>query len=133
MANVRASGQKMVTVWMKQSDIELMDASLRTLGYSERARLIRDAVKEKMQREGINIAEWDGLPTQRAGVAKVSSSIPVVEPEASAAALSEAEFETPESQPRKRVGGPIAGASGPSASDAKAARPRRSVPTPALK
>lgn len=53
MPNQRALGQKLVPVVMKQEFIVLLDRSLSRLGYSERARFIRDAIVEKLERTGI--------------------------------------------------------------------------------
>lgn len=52
MPGQRAPGQKLVPVPMTQEFIDTIDAALPRLGYSDRAKFIRDAVYEKLNRMG---------------------------------------------------------------------------------
>jgi Arc/MetJ-type ribon-helix-helix transcriptional regulator len=49
----RAFGQKLIPVPMRREFIEHINAAVETLNYGDRSKLIRDAIVEKLNREGI--------------------------------------------------------------------------------
>ena len=49
----RSLGQKLVPVPMSEEFIEHINNAVGKLNYSDRAKLIRDAIMEKLEREGI--------------------------------------------------------------------------------
>jgi Arc/MetJ-type ribon-helix-helix transcriptional regulator len=49
----RAVGQKLIPVAMSKEFIEQINAAVEKLNYSDRSKLIRDAIVEKLNREGI--------------------------------------------------------------------------------
>jgi len=69
--NVRAKGQKLISVPMKLTFIEQMDGALNRLGCSTRSELIRKAVWEKMKRMGMAVPEAEALAPGRTGKGQV--------------------------------------------------------------
>jgi Arc/MetJ-type ribon-helix-helix transcriptional regulator len=59
MPNQRAAGQKLINVPMSEKFIELLDGSVRRSGYSDRSKFIRDAIAEKLQRDGLDVPSVD--------------------------------------------------------------------------
>ncbi len=53
MAGKRALGQKLIPVPMRKEFIEHINAAVEKLNYGDRSKLIRDAIVEKLNREGI--------------------------------------------------------------------------------
>jgi Arc/MetJ-type ribon-helix-helix transcriptional regulator len=49
----RAFGQKLIPVPMRTEFIDHINAAVEKLNYSDRSKLIRDAIVEKLNREGI--------------------------------------------------------------------------------
>ena len=49
----RSPGQKLIAVPMSEEFIDHVNMAVRTLNYSDRAKLIRDAIAEKLEKEGI--------------------------------------------------------------------------------
>ena len=67
MPNQRAPGQKLVNVQMSGDFIRQINAAFPIMGYSDRAKFIRDAVYEKLEREGIKVPRWMVAAPSRAG------------------------------------------------------------------
>lgn len=65
--NVRASGQKQVIVIMSEEFLSDIDGSIETLGYSNRAEFIRQAVLEKLAKAGVQIEKSKAAAPSRAG------------------------------------------------------------------
>ncbi len=55
MSNLRASGQKLISLAVSENFLERVDAALPRAGYGDRSQFIRDAVLEKLQRAGIEL------------------------------------------------------------------------------
>ena len=53
MPGKRAFGQKLVPVPMRKEFIDHINAAVEKLNYGDRSKLIRDAIVEKLDREGI--------------------------------------------------------------------------------
>ena len=49
----RTSGQKLVPIPMSQKFIDHLNAAVEKLNYGDRSKLVRDAIVEKLNREGI--------------------------------------------------------------------------------
>jgi Arc/MetJ-type ribon-helix-helix transcriptional regulator len=59
--------QKLISVPMNEKFIAKIDASLTKIGYSDRSSMIRDAIVEKLQKEGVEISVQLSLPPSRTG------------------------------------------------------------------
>jgi hypothetical protein len=53
--NQRSENQWLLNFWAKISFIKRFNLSLSTLGYSDRSKFIRAAIKEKLEREGFDV------------------------------------------------------------------------------
>lgn len=67
MPNQRAHGQKQIPVMMKEDFVDTIDSALAQLGYTDRAKFIRDAVFEKLENSGIKLPREISLAPDRAG------------------------------------------------------------------
>ena len=65
MANQRGKNQKLLTIPADVEFIAELDQNLRGIGYSNRSQFVRDAIREKLAREGITIKEEMTLPPAR--------------------------------------------------------------------
>lgn len=65
--NVRASGQKQVIVIMSEEFLSDIDGSIESLGYSNRAEFIRQAVLEKLAKAGVQVEKSKAAAPSRAG------------------------------------------------------------------
>ncbi len=63
----RAYGQKLVPVPMSEQFIEHINAAVEKLNYGDRSKLIRDAIAEKLNREGIDTPKSLSAAPVRAG------------------------------------------------------------------
>ena len=68
MPNQRAPGQKLINVPMTQNFIDALNRSVRKAGYDDRSKFIRDAITEKLKREGFEVpAAEDRMAPDRTG------------------------------------------------------------------
>lgn len=67
MSNTRGPGQKLISVPMNEKFIEVIDAALPEMGYSDRSSFIRDAIVEKIQASGIEVSAALSLAPSRTG------------------------------------------------------------------
>jgi hypothetical protein len=67
MSNIRAPGQKLISVPMNEKFIAQIDAALPVVGYSDRSSFIRDAILEKLRSAGIEISTALSLAPSRTG------------------------------------------------------------------
>jgi len=65
--NQRASGQKQVIVVLKEDFLDKIDRNLPSMGFGDRAQFIRQAVKEKLQANGVSVSAFEVTPPSRAG------------------------------------------------------------------
>jgi hypothetical protein len=63
----RAAGQKLIPVPMNEEFIEHINAAVSKLNYGDRSKLIRDAIVEKLNREGIPTPFSMGAAPPRVG------------------------------------------------------------------
>jgi Arc/MetJ-type ribon-helix-helix transcriptional regulator len=63
----RAFGQKLIPVPMRKEFIEHINAAVEKLNYGDRSKLIRDAIVEKLNREGIETPSSLAAAPVRAG------------------------------------------------------------------
>jgi hypothetical protein len=134
MPGQRAPGQKLVPVPMSSAFIEFIDAALPRLRYSDRAKFIRDAVYEKLQRMGLKIPAEVSVAPSRAGKGgfpadrpapkilnkqgfPVNSKVVAAFPEVSAETTSEGQRPAKGSQHLHPTGVPNGGKSAPARAD----------------
>lgn len=67
MSNTRGPGQKLISVPMNEKFIELIDAALPEMGYSDRSSFIRDAISDKIRASGIQVPPTLTLAPSRTG------------------------------------------------------------------
>lgn len=67
MPGKRAFGQKLIPVPMRKEFIEHINAAVEKLNYGDRSKLIRDAIVEKLNREGIETPASLAAAPVRAG------------------------------------------------------------------
>ncbi|HEY8965626.1 MAG TPA: hypothetical protein VIM58_04230 [Candidatus Methylacidiphilales bacterium] len=67
MPSQRAPHQKAVLVMMRESFVDQIDAAVNRMGFNDRASLIRQAVIEKMAREGIVLPRELATAPDRSG------------------------------------------------------------------
>jgi hypothetical protein len=67
MPNIRGAGQKPVLIFMHEEFIAQIDIRLPGMGYSDRAKFIRDAVYEKLERESPGVLRELSLSPNRVG------------------------------------------------------------------
>lgn len=68
MSNRRAPGQKLINFPAKENFVKFVDGKLSELNYTERAQFIRDAMREKIERElKIKVEPDLALPPGRVG------------------------------------------------------------------
>src|SRR6267154_2413109 len=70
----RALGQKLIPVPMSEQFIGHINAAVKRLNYGDRSKLIRDAIVEKLNREGIETPE--SLAAAPVRVGKIAESRP---------------------------------------------------------
>jgi len=78
MPNQRAEGQKLINVPMKIKLIEELDAAAKDSGYEDRSKFIRDAIKEKLKRDGYHVSDDLFEPPSRFGKGGPSQLVVVV-------------------------------------------------------
>ena len=67
MPNMRAPGQKLLTLPADEQFIEAMDRGLRACGYSNRSQFVRDAIQEKLRSIGVGVPKGLAAAPPRAG------------------------------------------------------------------
>lgn len=87
MANQRAEGQKAVIVMIQDDFLDIIDQNLAQMGYPDRSSFIREAVRQRLVKDGVPVppsmtvapsrAGKGGRPKKDSGVALVAE--PVVE------------------------------------------------------
>lgn len=55
MSNKRGADQRLLTVPAKANFLDGLDRALPKCGYSNRSQFVRDAIREKLQKEGIRV------------------------------------------------------------------------------
>jgi Arc/MetJ-type ribon-helix-helix transcriptional regulator len=151
MPGQRAANQKMILIWMSDKFINAIDGAYREEGFDDRAKFIRAAVREKLERMGYTIPMADTLSPKRRDPPKpVSPSkkgakildkhgLPLSSElvsgiEASAEAVAKmVSNEHPEPEPSSKADVPIDDKHSPPRDIATRSKLRRPSPTPAPK
>lgn len=97
MANQRASGQKAVIVMLQDDFLDIIDESLPQMGFSDRSSFIREAVRQRLIRDGVPVPSSLVAAPSRAGKGgrpRKSATPPV--------AMVSEEVTDYETQPKKR-------------------------------
>ncbi len=67
MPNQRAKGQKLINFPAKEAFISLVDEALPKIGYGDRSSFIRDAIADKLEREGVTLPRELSAAPMRSG------------------------------------------------------------------
>lgn len=67
MANQRAAGQKAVIVMIQDDFLDIIDQNLSQMGFSDRSSFIREAVRQRLARDGVAIPPSMTAAPSRAG------------------------------------------------------------------